>query len=56
MRAGSERHHAEEGEGAVLAIDRDELAEGKAGAEVSGSQGKEVCREEEVVGSVRLRP
>lgn len=31
MRAGSEQHHAEEGEGAVLAIDRDELARGKLG-------------------------
>lgn len=57
MRASSEQHHVQEGEDAALAMDQDELAkEGKAGAAVSSSQGKTVCGEEEVVGSVRPHP
>lgn len=55
MRASSEQHYVEEGEGAALEIhqDQDELAEEEAA--VPSSQGKKVCQEAEVVGSVRPR-
>lgn len=56
MRASSEPQHAEEGEAAGLVIKRSYRQKGKLGTAVSSSQGRKVCGEEEVVGSVRPRP